>query len=114
MRNQNEPALRDALERALATRSVGEWLARLTAADLPCGPINDVAQVMADEQVLARNMVVTVDDPVMGALRLAGNPIKLSGYPDPSTRRPAPELDADRNSVLGPSGPLSGKARAGP
>jgi CoA:oxalate CoA-transferase len=100
LRNQNEPALRDALERALVTQPVAEWLERLMAADLPCGPINDVAQVMADEQVLARNMVVTVDDPVMGMLRLAGNPIKLSGYPDPSTRPPAPDLDADRAAVL--------------
>jgi CoA:oxalate CoA-transferase len=45
-------------------------------------------------------MVVTADDPEIGVLRMAGNPIKLSGVEDPTTRRPAPGLDADRQSIL--------------
>ena len=74
--------------------------AKLEHAGIPCGPINDVAQVLADPHVRARNMVVTSDDPHMGRLEMAGNPIKLSGVEDPSTRPPAPELDADRASIL--------------
>jgi CoA:oxalate CoA-transferase len=60
-----------------------------------------VGQVLADPQVLARNMVVRVEDPAMAGLKLAGNPIKLSGFPDPTSRGPAPDLDADRERIVG-------------
>ena len=62
--------------------------------------VSDVGQVLSDPQVLARNMVVSVDDPAMAGLRLAGNPIKLSGHADPATRAAAPALDADRERLL--------------
>ena len=88
-----------ALEAALAARPVAEWLDALRAADLPCGPINDVAAVLADPQVQARNMVVTIDDPSF-PLTVAGNPVKVSGFDDPATRAAAPALDADRERLL--------------
>jgi CoA:oxalate CoA-transferase len=44
-------------------------------------------------------MVITVDDPVTGPMKLVGNPIKLSGFADPPTRRPAPDLDSDRARI---------------
>ena len=62
--------------------------------------MNDIAQVLADPQVAARNMLVSLEDPAAGRLQLAGNPIKLSGHPDPTTRPPAPGLDADRARIL--------------
>ncbi len=85
--------LKAELEAALAAAPAGEWLRRLGEAGVPCGPVNDVAAVMADPQVAARNMLVSCPLPGGGGLRLAGNPVKLSGAPDPATRRPAPELD---------------------
>ena len=45
-------------------------------------------------------MVVHVDDPEAGRLEMAGNPIKLSGFADPSERGAVPDLDADRESIL--------------
>jgi CoA:oxalate CoA-transferase len=45
-------------------------------------------------------MVISVDDPVTGPLKLAGNPMKVSGFADPPTRSPAPDLDADRDAIL--------------
>ena len=45
-------------------------------------------------------MLVEVDDPVTGPLKLAGNPMKLSAFADPATRAPAPNLDADRAKIL--------------
>jgi CoA:oxalate CoA-transferase len=45
-------------------------------------------------------MIVSVDDPKAGRLDMPGNPIKLDGAADPETRRPAPELDADRAKIL--------------
>lgn len=63
---------------------------------MPCGPINTVDRALAHPQVEARNMLITVEDPKAGTLKLAGNPLKLSAFPDPPTRPPAPALDADR------------------
>jgi CoA:oxalate CoA-transferase len=45
-------------------------------------------------------MLISVDDPVTGPLELAGNPMKFSGFADPPTRPPSPDLDADREKIL--------------
>ena len=99
-RSENEAQLKPLLERALGARPTREWLERLGRAGVPCGPINDVADVLADPQVLARNMIVSATRPDGSRLRMAGNPVKLSAFPDASTREPAPALDADRDSIL--------------
>ena len=70
------------------------------AAGVPCGPVNNIAQALAHPQTAARNMLISVDDPVTGPLELAGNPMKLSGFADPPTRQPAPDLDSDRDHIL--------------
>ena len=93
-------ALHAEMESALKTRAAKEWLKRLEAEGVPCAPINDIAAVMADPQVLTRNMIVTADDPDLGPVRMQGNPIKLSSYDDPQTRGTAPDLDGDRAIVL--------------
>ena len=100
LRTRNAAALKTEIEQALASAGTAHWLEVVDAAGVPCGPINDVAQALADPQVATRNMVVTADDPEIGPLRMAGNPIKLSGVTDPPTRRPAPALDADRAAIL--------------
>ncbi len=88
------------LEPAFATRPSAEWLAAFEAAGIPCGPLNDVAAVLADPQVRARNMIVSSQDPDVGRFSLAGNPVKLSGVEDPATRPPAPRLDEHRAALL--------------
>ena len=45
-------------------------------------------------------MIIEALDPDLGAVRMQGNPIKLSAYEDPTTRTPAPELDGDRAAIL--------------
>ncbi len=84
----------------LKTRPTDHWLGVIQDAGVPCGAINDVSQVMADPQVLARNMVVTNDDPEAGTLRFSGNPIKLSGFGDPAVRGPVPRLDEHREALI--------------
>ena len=98
-RSRHADALESALEEALRARPAADWLERLAAAGIPCAPIQDVAEVLADPQVVARNMVVHAVDPVAGAVPMAGNPIKLAGFPDPSERPPAPELDDARERL---------------
>jgi CoA:oxalate CoA-transferase len=100
LRNQHQAALKAEIESVLRGGTTGHWIAVLEKAGLPCGPVNNVAQALAHPQTEARNMLVSIDDPVTGPLKLAGNPIKLSAFPDPPTRAPAPELDADRGKLL--------------
>ncbi|MCC7047904.1 MAG: CoA transferase [Alphaproteobacteria bacterium] len=99
-RTRNHGSLKAELEALLAARPSTEWLSVLDKAGVPCGPINNVAEALADPQIVARGMVVTTDDPVAGTLKMAGNPIKLSGFADPATRGPTPELDGDRQAIL--------------
>ncbi|MCB9526054.1 MAG: CoA transferase [Myxococcales bacterium] len=94
-RTAHADALQAALEAHLAKRPVAEWLPLLDAAGVPCGPIHDVGQAVHHPQVQARHMVVRA-----GGLKMAGNPIKISGMPDPTERPAAPALDGDRAAIL--------------
>jgi CoA:oxalate CoA-transferase len=100
LRRRNVAELSALLEAALAARSASEWIERLLAAGVPCGPLNDVAAVMADPQVAARNMIVSAPLESGGRLEMAGNPIKLSGFDDPAARDAAPSLDGDRAAIV--------------
>ncbi|MCB1334492.1 MAG: CoA transferase [Roseivivax sp.] len=77
------------------------WIEKLKAAGIPTGPIQNVAQVLKDPQIVARNMVVDVlDKSGRQAFKAAGNPIKITDMTDPTTRAPAPDLDGDRGEIL--------------
>jgi CoA:oxalate CoA-transferase len=100
LRNEHQEALKAEIEGVLRGEDTDHWIAVLEAAGVPCGPVNNVAQALAHPQTEARNMLVSVDDPLTGTLMLAGNPMKLSGFSDPPTRGPAPDLDADHDKIL--------------
>jgi CoA:oxalate CoA-transferase len=100
LRNEHQEALKAEIEGVLRGADTDHWIAVLEAAGVPCGPINNVAQALAHPQTEARNMLVSVDDPVTGILKLAGNPMKLSAFADPATRPSAPDLDANREKIL--------------
>ena len=100
LRNQHVEELKEALEETLKTAATEHWTAVLDKAGVPAGPINNVQQALEFPQAAARNMVVTVDDPVSGPMPVVGNPIKIWGFDDPATRPPAPVLDGDREAIL--------------
>jgi len=100
LRNQHQEALRAEIEGVLRREETDHWITVLETAGVPCGPVNNIAQAIAHPQAAARNMLISVDDPVTGRIELAGNPMKLSGFADPATRPPAPNLDADRDRIL--------------
>ncbi|MCC6918393.1 MAG: CoA transferase [Alphaproteobacteria bacterium] len=100
LRVDNVAALTEALDAALGRDDRAAWFAKLEAAGIPCGPINDVADIMSDPQVAARNMIVHIDDPA-GPFPTPGNPIKSSLFPDVRTRAAAPALDQHRAEILG-------------
>jgi CoA:oxalate CoA-transferase len=93
-RNRNVEEMKTELEAVLRTAPAAHWAEALEAAGVPNSPINTVADSVEHPQVRSRNMVVRA-----GNLQMAGNPIKLSAFPDPPTRRPAPDLDADGERI---------------
>lgn len=100
LRTEHQPELEKEIEGILATRNTGDWLSELDPAGIPASGINDVAAVMQHPQVGPRNMVIEVDDPKVGRIKVAGNPVKLSGFEDPTERPTAPEVDQDRARIL--------------
>jgi CoA:oxalate CoA-transferase len=100
LRLDSQPKLQEELERTLKDKTTAAWIPILEEAGIPCGPINNVAQALAHPQVQARNMLVAVEDPKAGTLKLSGNPLKFSAFADPATRDPAPALDEDRAAIL--------------
>ena len=102
-RVKNREALAARIESITVTQPRAHWLALLEANDIPCGPINDYAQVFADPQVLAREMVVETDHPALGHLRTLGSPIKMSATP-PDVSRRAPQLGEHTDEVLEAAG----------
>jgi len=98
-RVKNFSELEPLINEATRKRASAEWLKLLEEAKVPCGPINDIASVVKDPQVAAREMLVEVLHPVAGALKLPGVPIKLSGTPA-SIAGPAPLLGQHTEEVL--------------
>jgi formyl-CoA transferase len=102
-RVHNRAALAERIESVLRDRPCAHWLALFEANDFPCGPINDYAAVFADPQVQAREMVVNIDHPTLGAVKALGSPIKMSATPPDPSRR-APLLGEHTDEVLRESG----------
>lgn len=100
LRVDHVESLIEALNARLGTADRHDWFAKLEAAGIPCGPINSVADIMADPQIAARNMIIHVDD-ADGPFPSPGNPIKSSLFEDLTTREAAPALDQHRTQVLG-------------
>ncbi len=100
LRQKSQKKLKQEIESVLKANTTDHWIAVVSKGGVPCGPINNIAQAIAHPQVAARNMLVEVPDGSGGTLKLAGNPLKMSAFADPTTRSPAPDLDADRQAIL--------------
>ena len=100
LRQKSQKKLKHEIESVLKTNTTDHWIDVVSKGGVPCGPINNIAQAIQHPQVAARNMLVSVPDGSGGTLTLAGNPIKMSAFDDPRTRKAAPDLDADRAGIL--------------
>jgi crotonobetainyl-CoA:carnitine CoA-transferase CaiB-like acyl-CoA transferase len=102
-RNGDRVANREALRALIAARLAAEptatWLERLAAADVPAGPINDLAAAFAAPQVAARGLLTDVEHPVLGRLRQVGPPFELHATPA-SVRTAPPLLGEHRDAIL--------------
>ena len=99
-RNQNVEKLKTEMENVLTSQTTSQWIEILDNFGVPSGPINDIGQAATHPQTIARNMIVSIEDPITGSMKVAGNPIKISSFEDPETRQPAPNLDQDREHIL--------------
>jgi crotonobetainyl-CoA:carnitine CoA-transferase CaiB-like acyl-CoA transferase len=86
------------LDGIFRTRPTSAWVAILGRAGVPCTPIQDVAEALADPQLAFREVMVTIDHPVLGAVRHVGSPMRISGH-TPQARR-APFLGEHTEEVL--------------
>ena len=98
-RVENRTALLAQIEPIIRSRAVDDWIAALERANVPAGPVLDVAQVMRLPHLHARDMVVTLDHPTVGPFAVTGVPVKLSGTPGRVEGAP-PLLGADTDAVL--------------
>lgn len=87
------------MEEVLRTKTSAQWADILDRAGIPCGPIQTVEQVINDPQVMAREMIVEQQHPVLGKVQVAGIPVKMSGTPG-RVGEPAPLLGQHTGEVL--------------
>ncbi|HUF46801.1 MAG TPA: CoA transferase, partial [Vicinamibacterales bacterium] len=92
-------SLRLVLAAALAARPVSALITALREAGVPCGAVRSVGEALADPQIVARDMIATIEHPALGPLKLLGLPVKLSNTPG-TVRRHPPQLGEHTRDVL--------------
>ena len=96
----NRETLDDLIAQALKKGKTADWIAKLRAVGVPCGPINTVAEALTDPHTLARDLVRTVQHPTAGDIKMVGIPFRLNGTPA-TIRRAPPLLGQHTDEVLG-------------
>jgi len=101
-RTDNEPALREIIETALAKDDPKSWEARLTAADVPCATVWKIEEITRHPQLEHRDVVQTIDSRY-GPMRLVGSGFRLE-HGSPSIDREPPTLGEHTDEILGEAG----------
>ena len=99
-RMENRDALVEIINAVTETRSVDHWIEVINKGGCPCGRVMNLGEVFSDPQVLSQEMVLEVDHPGHGMVKMTGFPVKLSETP-PKLHRPAPRLGEHTEEVLG-------------
>ncbi|NMG02218.1 CaiB/BaiF CoA transferase family protein [Azoarcus taiwanensis] len=98
-RVENRATLIPALNKLTIQHTTADWIARLEAVGVPCGPINTLAEVFADQQVQARGLKVDMDHPAIGTVPQVASPFRMSETPVAYDRAP-PLLGEHTDEVL--------------
>lgn len=99
LRIQHRGELIPQLQEQFMQRETDEWLEKLRAAGIPCGPINSVSQVYNDPQIQARGFVWECEHPTAGTIKLSGSPLRLTETP-PQLYKAPPLLGEDNETIL--------------
>ncbi|MEE9501994.1 MAG: CoA transferase [Candidatus Aminicenantaceae bacterium] len=98
-RRENKKELLPILEHIFLEKTSAEWLKLASEEGIPSAPVNTVDKVISDPQLLARNMLVDVDHPAYGKVKVLGNPVKMSGFTE-ETFTAAPTLGEHNQEIL--------------
>jgi formyl-CoA transferase len=96
---ENRKILIPWLEELFCQHEIAHWLSILEAVGVPCGPINTIDQVLNDPQVRAREMVVQVDHPGAGPIKMVASPLKIPTA-KVEVRLPPPRLGEHTEEIL--------------
>lgn len=99
-RVKNVRKLKEYMTEIFGQKTTAEWDEYLNKNGVPCSAINSVDKLFSDPQVEARKMLVEVEQPGVGKIKIAGNPIKLSGLEEEIPKDPAPEIGEHNELVL--------------
>jgi crotonobetainyl-CoA:carnitine CoA-transferase CaiB-like acyl-CoA transferase len=99
-RARNRPALIAHLNEIMRRHPNAYWIELLNKAGVPCGPINTIDQTFADPQVQHLGIAKPVSHPKLGPQKVVGQPIHLSGHPQPDELRPTPDQGQHTEAVL--------------
>ena len=102
-RSANRAELNALVAERIATRTTAEWVAALNAAGVPCGPVNSIDQVFADEQVRHLGMAATVEHRALGSLDIVRNAVTMTDA-GPTVRTPSPDPGEHTDEILGELG----------
>src|SRR6185437_4351108 len=113
-RDDNRDALLEILDAAFAERPTAEWLEVLAEAGVPCGPVNSVAEALADEQAVAREAVVAVEHERLGTVCEVATPLRVGDERRPTGPGPArgEHTDEVMRELCGYSAERQGELRA--
>ena len=98
-RLNNQAFIENELNKVLSTQTSGYWIDKLNKAKVPCAPINKFSDALNDEQVKHRNMIVEVEHPDGGFVKMPGNPVKMS-YTNEESYSSPPHLGTDTREIL--------------
>jgi formyl-CoA transferase/CoA:oxalate CoA-transferase len=98
-RVENRKEIVKIISELIVTKNGDEWLKMLTDAGVPCGPIYAMDKIFSDPQVLHRNMLVELDRPAAGRIKVTGNPVNLSETPG-DVKVPPPALGQHNEEIL--------------
>ena len=98
-RLKNQAFIENELNKVLSTQTSGYWIDKLNKAKVPCAPINKFSDALNDEQVKHRNMIVEVEHPDGGFVKMPGNPVKMS-YTNEESYSSPPHLGTDTREIL--------------
>ncbi|WP_136656648.1 CoA transferase [Nitratireductor sp. XY-223] len=100
---KNKPYLQELFRKHFATNTTAHWLERLEGQDLLCAPVRPLGDALDDPQTAINDMLVDIDHPVLGPLRLVGSPVHMSAAPL-TVRHTPPRLGEHTDEVLGEFG----------
>ena len=99
-RNEHHDALAVLLTEIMHEKTTQEWIAILDQVGVPCAPVNSIDDVIEDEQIKARQMIISLNHPKAGEVHVSGCPIKSKEYPAPETYKPSPLLGEDNREIF--------------